>query len=191
MTRSRSSAVLFDWATALSTCVAAMPWDGINAGSRAAPSVVPLRRSRAALTIKCACSSSNAERLRTTAAMAARLVRVSSSLAASARSRRVVGRNRLARKNSRPIIVQPWTTWHPLATWQGPHVSQAFTLTGEDAAAIRAAFDQEGELSAAIELRRCFRRRRRRSFFRLDHDRLSCASRYSEAVALGRQRCRK
>jgi len=29
-----------------------------------------------------------------------------------------------------------------------------FIVTGEDAAAIRAAFDQDGELSAAIELRR-------------------------------------
>jgi len=31
-----------------------------------------------------------------------------------------------------------------------------FTVSEEDAAAIRAAFDQEGELSAAIELRRRF-----------------------------------
>jgi hypothetical protein len=31
-----------------------------------------------------------------------------------------------------------------------------FSVTEEDAAAIRAAFDQEGELSAAIELRRRF-----------------------------------
>jgi hypothetical protein len=31
-----------------------------------------------------------------------------------------------------------------------------FSVTPEDAAAIRAAFDQEGELSAAIELRRRF-----------------------------------
>jgi D-serine deaminase-like pyridoxal phosphate-dependent protein len=37
-----------------------------------------------------------------------------------------------------------------------PHALGMFTVTEEDAAAIRAAFDQEGELSAAIELRRRF-----------------------------------
>jgi len=37
-----------------------------------------------------------------------------------------------------------------------PHLWIMFTVSEEDAAAIRAAFDQEGELSAAIELRRRF-----------------------------------
>ena len=37
-----------------------------------------------------------------------------------------------------------------------PHIIRMFMVTEEDAAAIRAAFDQDGELSAAIELRRRF-----------------------------------
>jgi len=37
-----------------------------------------------------------------------------------------------------------------------PHLWIMFTVSQEDAAAIRAVFDQEGELSAAIELRRRF-----------------------------------
>jgi len=41
-----------------------------------------------------------------------------------------------------------------LATWQAFHVPRVFTLHWEGAAAIHAAFDQEGKLSAAIELRR-------------------------------------
>jgi len=40
--------------------------------------------------------------------------------------------------------------------WRAPHISRMFIVTEEDAAAIRAAFDQDGELSAAIELRRRF-----------------------------------
>lgn len=43
-----------------------------------------------------------------------------------------------------------------LATWRAPHMPQMFIVTEEDAAAIRAAFDQGGELSAVIELRRRF-----------------------------------
>ena len=37
-----------------------------------------------------------------------------------------------------------------------PHAVGMFTVSEADAAAIRTAFDQEGELSAAIELRRRF-----------------------------------
>ena len=37
-----------------------------------------------------------------------------------------------------------------------PHPLRMFVVTEADAAAIRTAFDQEGELSAAIELRRRF-----------------------------------
>ena len=37
-----------------------------------------------------------------------------------------------------------------------PHASRMFVVTEADAAAIRAVFNQEGELSAAIELRRRF-----------------------------------
>ena len=37
-----------------------------------------------------------------------------------------------------------------------PHADGMFVVTEADAAAIRAVFDQEGELSAAIELRRRF-----------------------------------
>jgi hypothetical protein len=37
-----------------------------------------------------------------------------------------------------------------------PHAPGMFVVTEEDAAAIRAAFDQRGELSAAVELRRLF-----------------------------------
>ena len=40
--------------------------------------------------------------------------------------------------------------------WWAPHISWIFTVTEEDAAAIRAAFAQDGELSAAIELQRRF-----------------------------------
>ena len=43
-----------------------------------------------------------------------------------------------------------------LATWRASHMPRMFVVTEEDAAAIRAAFDQDGELSAAIELRRRF-----------------------------------
>lgn len=43
-----------------------------------------------------------------------------------------------------------------LATWRAPHMPQMFIVTEEDAAAIRAAFDQGGELSAVVELRRRF-----------------------------------
>jgi hypothetical protein len=43
-----------------------------------------------------------------------------------------------------------------LATWWASHISQMFMVTEEDAAAIRAAFDQDGELSAVVELRRRF-----------------------------------
>lgn len=115
-----------------------------------------LWRPRAALFIACIRASSSAEKVRTTAAMAARFVRVLSSLAASTRSRRVMGRSCLARKNSRPLIVQPWTTRRLRATWQASHVSPVFIITGNEAAAIRAAFERNGELSAAIELRRRF-----------------------------------
>ena len=52
--------------------------------------------------------------------------------------------------------MQPWTTRRLLATWQASHMSSVFIITEEDAAAIRAAFDQDGELSAATELRRRF-----------------------------------
>ncbi len=37
-----------------------------------------------------------------------------------------------------------------------PHLPCVFTVSEEDAAAIRAVFEQDGELSAAIELRRRF-----------------------------------
>ena len=43
-----------------------------------------------------------------------------------------------------------------LATLWASHVWQMFIVTEEDAAAIRAAFDQDGELSAVVELRRRF-----------------------------------
>ena len=43
-----------------------------------------------------------------------------------------------------------------LATWRASHMSEMFIVTEEDAAAIRAAFDQGGELSAVVELRRRF-----------------------------------
>ena len=45
---------------------------------------------------------------------------------------------------------------HLLATPQVPHISQVLIVTEEDATAVRAAFDQGGELSAAVELRRRF-----------------------------------
>jgi hypothetical protein len=37
-----------------------------------------------------------------------------------------------------------------------PHLSEMFVVTEADAAAIRTVFEQEGELSAAIEVRRLF-----------------------------------
>ena len=43
-----------------------------------------------------------------------------------------------------------------LATSWASHMPQMFIVTEEDAAAIRAAFDQDGELSAVVELRRRF-----------------------------------
>ncbi len=43
-----------------------------------------------------------------------------------------------------------------LATWWASHMPRMFIVTEEDAAAIRAAFDQDGELSAVVELRRRF-----------------------------------
>jgi hypothetical protein len=44
-----------------------------------------------------------------------------------------------------------------LARWGlRPHALEMFAVTEEDTAAIRAAFDQAGELSAAVELRRRF-----------------------------------
>ena len=43
-----------------------------------------------------------------------------------------------------------------LATWRVSHISGMFMVTEEDAAAIRAAFDRDGELSAVVELRRRF-----------------------------------
>jgi len=43
-----------------------------------------------------------------------------------------------------------------LATSWASHVWQMFIVTEEDAAAIRAAFDQDGELSTVVELRRRF-----------------------------------
>jgi len=43
-----------------------------------------------------------------------------------------------------------------LATPWASHIWQMFIVTEEDAAAIRAAFDQDGELSAVVELRRRF-----------------------------------
>ena len=43
-----------------------------------------------------------------------------------------------------------------LATSWAFHIWQMFIVTEEDAAAIRAAFDQDGDLSAVVELRRRF-----------------------------------
>jgi hypothetical protein len=43
----------------------------------------------------------------------------------------------------------------PIAIWL-PHASGMFTVTEAEAAAIRQAFEQDGELSAVIELRRLF-----------------------------------
>jgi hypothetical protein len=40
---------------------------------------------------------------------------------------------------------------------RGPHPPDTFLVSEADAAAIRTVFEQEGELSAAIELRRRFR----------------------------------
>jgi len=139
VTRSRRPAVLFDRATAPSVCVAAVPWDGANAGPRAAPSRCGVaggfdeRVRLPSAPAKCACASSNAERSRATAA---RLARMASSLAASARSRRVVGRNRPARKGPRSTIGQPWTTWRLPATQQAFHVPRVFVLIEKDAAAV-------------------------------------------------------
>lgn len=40
--------------------------------------------------------------------------------------------------------------------WQPSHMSLVFIITEDDAAAIRTAFERDGELSAAIELQRRF-----------------------------------
>jgi hypothetical protein len=51
-----------------------------------------------------------------------------------------------------------------------------FIIAEADAAAIRAVFDQEGELSAAIELRRLFPGQREGAGVRPDHRRMDAAA---------------
>jgi hypothetical protein len=59
-----------------------------------------------------------------------------------------------------PEVVQTWFGEHvnsPCGPLTSAYASSMFMVTETDAAAIRAIYDQEGELSAAIELRRRFR----------------------------------
>jgi hypothetical protein len=72
--------------------------------------------------------------------------------------------------------------WLP-ATGAGAHAPPMFVVSEADAAAIRAVYEQSGELSAAIELRRRWHHRQRTGAgVRPDHRRLEAAA-ASEANA--------
>ena len=55
------------------------------------------------------------------------------------------------RRNGRASLALP-------NTWPSPILPGMFVVTEADATAIRAAYEQDGELSAAVELRRRFPR---------------------------------
>jgi hypothetical protein len=66
-----------------------------------------------------------------------------------------------------------------------------FVVTEAEAAAIRAAFEQRGELSAAVELRRSHHRHRAGLRLCQDHCRLEAAARAAVPGAAGRPRRRE